>query len=102
MTTPLGTLAGIVRSIASAVPRVHPGGYLPIGTIAAGTLAGRALLRACGMPRSARFVTRSGAALTVASTLFFREPTRVPPTDSHIVVAPADGVVTAIESATPP
>lgn len=102
MSNPLGTVAGVARSITSAIPRIHHGGFLPIAAVAGATVLVRAALHVCGFRRGARTVGRFGFALTVASTLFFREPRRVPPTGSHIVVAPADGVVTAIELAAPP
>lgn len=34
--------------------------------------------------------------------VFFRDPTRIPPDDRHVVVAPADGVIVSIEPAVAP
>ncbi len=42
------------------------------------------------------------AVLTVCALAFFRDPARTTPTDSNLVVAPADGLVTLIEQVTPP
>ncbi|MGC7098072.1 phosphatidylserine decarboxylase [Amycolatopsis lurida] len=39
---------------------------------------------------------------TVATAAFFREPARVPPTRSGLVLGAADGLVSLIEEATPP
>ena len=41
-------------------------------------------------------------ALTVACTLFFRDPSRVSPTNLSAVISAADGIVTAITSIKPP
>jgi phosphatidylserine decarboxylase len=40
--------------------------------------------------------------LTGFCTLFFREPTRVPPHFPHAIVAPADGIVVSVGPAVPP
>lgn len=42
------------------------------------------------------------AVCTAATALFFREPRRVPPTRSDLVVAAADGTVSAVTEACPP
>ncbi len=43
-----------------------------------------------------------GALLTAWCTYFFRDPPRVTPTDAGLLISPADGVVQAVEPATPP
>ncbi len=43
-----------------------------------------------------------GAILTLWCAYFFRDPARMTPTESGLVVSPADGRVRAIESAPPP
>jgi phosphatidylserine decarboxylase len=43
-----------------------------------------------------------GFILTVYVTYFFRDPVRVTPLDPNLVVAPADGLVTAVDLAIPP
>lgn len=42
------------------------------------------------------------SAIALFMAYFFRDPKRVPPSDSDVVVSPADGKVTRIESATAP
>ena len=43
-----------------------------------------------------------GAGLTVWCYYFFRDPERVPPSRSDVIVSPADGIVSLIEKAFPP
>lgn len=43
-----------------------------------------------------------GVGLTIWCYYFFRDPVRVPPTRSGLVLSPADGVVSLIEEAVPP
>jgi phosphatidylserine decarboxylase len=43
-----------------------------------------------------------GGILTVWCVLFFRDPTRLTPTREGLIVSPADGVVSAVVSVTPP
>src|ERR1043165_9217215 len=43
-----------------------------------------------------------GVVLTAWCTYFFRDPDRVTPTRSGLVISPADGVVQMIQDATPP
>ncbi|MDT5023199.1 MAG: phosphatidylserine decarboxylase [Mycobacterium sp.] len=74
------------------VPPVHPAG-LPF--VSAGL--GLALVG-----RRSRWLRRAGLLAAGACAGFFRHPTRVPPTRPGVVVAPADGQVCLIESASPP
>ncbi|MBX3595963.1 MAG: phosphatidylserine decarboxylase [Rhizobiaceae bacterium] len=43
-----------------------------------------------------------GAILTAWCAYFFRDPQRVTPLDDHLVVSPADGVVSNVSNAVPP
>lgn len=43
-----------------------------------------------------------GLILTAWCTYFFRDPQRVTPLDDRMVISPADGVVSAVQSAVPP
>ncbi|WP_170433194.1 phosphatidylserine decarboxylase [Ruegeria arenilitoris] len=43
-----------------------------------------------------------GVGLTIWCYYFFRDPERVPPTGEGLIVSPADGVVSLIETAVPP
>ncbi|MBS4728459.1 phosphatidylserine decarboxylase [Mycobacterium sp. SM1] len=86
-------LLGLARR---AVPPVHPAG-LPFVTAAlavalAGTLAGR----------DYRWARRAGLLAAGACAGFFRHPQRVPPTRPGVVVAPADGLICALDTAAPP
>ena len=92
----------LAQLIRSTVPPMHPGGRPIVLGGLAGTLGLRALLRKIGWRGAGRVVGSAGLALTAGSALFFRAPHRVTPTDPRLVVAPADGLVSLIEQATPP
>jgi len=92
-------LIGLVRT---AVPPMHPGGRPIVGGLAVSTLVLRSLLRRVGAKGAGRLVTRVGLTATAGSALFFRSPKRVTPTDVGLIVAPADGLVSLIEDASPP
>lgn len=92
----------LAQLIRSTVPPMHPGGRPIVLGGLAGTLGLRALLRKVGWRGAGRVVGSAGLALTAGSALFFRAPHRVTPTDPRLVVAPADGLVSLIEQATPP
>lgn len=87
------SLSHVARLIRDAVPPMHPGGR----PLVAGVGAAAAL---------ARMVTGRGALLgalaTVATAAFFRDPHRVPPTRSGVVLAAADGTVCVIADVVPP
>jgi len=52
--------------------------------------------------RRHRWIRTAGLTAASASALFFRHPSRVPPDQPGVVVAPADGQVTLIDTAAPP
>jgi phosphatidylserine decarboxylase len=85
-------LSRFVDLVRSTVPPVHPAG-LPF-------IAGGLGLAAVG--RKHRLVRNVGLTAAGACAGFFRHPPRVPPTRPNLVVAPADGLVTLIDEATPP
>lgn len=85
-------LSRFMELVRSTVPPVHPAG-LPF-------IAGGLGLAALG--RNHRWVRTTGLTAAAACAGFFRHPHRVPPTRPGVVVAPADGLVTLIERATPP
>ncbi|MBN9609603.1 MAG: phosphatidylserine decarboxylase [Actinobacteria bacterium 69-20] len=102
MTTPAAQAAHMARLVHAAVPRIHPGGRAVIAAVWGGSWIAGALLRLVGLRRASRTVRRAGLVATAGSALFFRVPTRVPPDDPSLVVAPADGVVSLITEAAPP
>jgi len=65
-------------------PTIHPEGWRFVFVAALLTL----LLSLIWSP-----LFFAGALLTIGVYLFFRDPDRVPPTDPHAVVSPADGIV---------
>jgi phosphatidylserine decarboxylase len=72
---------------------IHKEGYVFVGiclilTFIAGTFSAQLLL--------------VGALVTIACALFFRNPDRMTPTETNIIVAPADGVVSSISQTPPP
>lgn len=85
----VGRLAATVSDV---VPSVHPAGR-PF-------VAGGVALALLGW----RFapVRTGGIVAALAAALFFRNPSRVPPTDPGLAVAPADGEVTLVDVAVPP
>jgi len=82
----------LLELVRSTVPPVHPAGR-PF--IAAG-------LAVAFVGRNHRWLRRAGLLAAGACAGFFRQPPRVPPTRPGVVVAPADGVICAIDSAAPP
>src|SRR5258708_3761885 len=82
----------LLELVRSTVPPVHPAGYPFIW-------AGWAVAAAGG--RGA-WMRNAGIAAAGACALFFRHPARVPPDRHGAVVAPADGQITLIDTATPP
>lgn len=91
-----------IALVRAAMPPMHPGGRPVVTGIAGGALVLRALLRAVGFRRTGSAVGRLGLAAAAGSALFFRVPRRVPPTDTSLVVAPADGTIAQITPAAPP
>ncbi|MCV7257753.1 phosphatidylserine decarboxylase [Mycobacterium shimoidei] len=82
----------LVALLRSTVPPVHPAG-LPF--ISAGLV-----LAVAG--RRSRWLRRTGLLAAGACAGFFRHPPRVPPDRPGVVVAPADGLVCAVDTAAPP
>lgn len=100
--TDTGPWAHALHLVRSTVPRLHPAGRPIVAGIAATPVTARSALRALGLRRTARAVTRLGIAATAGSALFFRWPERVPPMGADHVIAPADGLVSLITRAVPP
>ncbi|WP_132992348.1 phosphatidylserine decarboxylase [Gordonia zhaorongruii] len=73
------------------VPPIHRGGI--------GFIAGPAAVAVLG--RGHPWIARPALAAAGASALFFRNPSRVPPTEPGLVVAPADGTVALVDEAVP-
>lgn len=87
------SLSHLARLVRDAIPPMHPGGrplVLGVGAAAAllRLLTGRGAL--------------GGALATAATAAFFRNPNRVPPPRTGIVLAPADGTVATITEVLPP
>ncbi|MGH3563439.1 MAG: phosphatidylserine decarboxylase [Mycobacterium sp.] len=82
----------LLRLLRSTVPPVHRSGLPFVSAGLALALAGR----------NHRWLRRAGLLAAGASAGFFRHPRRVPPTRPGVVVAPADGVVCAVDTAAPP
>ncbi len=100
--TQQGRAAHIVSLIRTALPPMHHGGRPIVAGALAATLIGRKVLRAMGLRGTAGWFTRLAGGATVFSAAFFRAPVRVTPPNAGWVVAPADGVVSLVEAASPP
>src|SRR6202040_2947987 len=83
----------IVNSIRSQLVPIHREGYPFIGTFALVSLILFLVWAPLGW---------IGTVLTIWCALFFRDPVRVTPVGEGLVVAPADGRISAIINATPP
>ncbi len=82
-----------LEQLLSALPRIHKEGHPFILTFAVATL----ILFLIWVP-----LGWLGAGLTAWCVYFFRDPDRITPVRPGLIVAPADGIVQAIESAPPP
>ncbi|MBJ8348604.1 phosphatidylserine decarboxylase [Antrihabitans sp. YC2-6] len=82
----------IVDLVRAAVPPLHPAG-LPF-------VAGPLAIAVLGRKRP--WLRRAGIVSAAACAAFFRHPSRVTPERPGAVVAPADGTVALVDSATPP
>jgi phosphatidylserine decarboxylase len=82
----------LIELVRSTVPPMHPAG-MPFVS------AGLALAAIAHRHRWLRAAALSAAGACAA---FFRHPARVPPDRADVVVAPADGQITIIDTATPP
>jgi phosphatidylserine decarboxylase len=90
---PSTSLAHVAALVRAAVPPMHPGGRPVVAAVA--VLAGLARL-ATGRGAMA------GALATAATVAFFRNPPRVPPQRSGVVLSAADGTVALISEVVPP
>ena len=97
-----GRAVHILALVRQTVPPIHRGGFPIIGGALAGTLLVRKALTTMGLRSAAGTWTRAGLLTTTACAAFFRAPVRVSPATPGTVVAPADGVVSLIETAAPP
>jgi phosphatidylserine decarboxylase len=88
-----GFLRHLIALTRQTVPPMHPAGRPFVLGGAIGTLLLRRLTPPLGL---------LGAVLTGWCAWFFREPQRVPPSRSHVLLAPADGTVATVEKAVPP
>ncbi|WP_454164520.1 phosphatidylserine decarboxylase [Gordonia iterans] len=84
--------AHLIDLVQETVPPIHPKG-LPF-------VAGAAAVAVLG--RRHRWIARPALAAAGACALFFRHPSRVPPSTPGAVVAPADGTVALVDEAVPP
>jgi phosphatidylserine decarboxylase len=82
----------LIELIRSTVPPMHPAG---VPFVSAG-------LAVAAVGRRNRWIRTAGLSAAGACALFFRHPARVPPDRSGVVVAPADGQITIIDTASPP
>jgi phosphatidylserine decarboxylase len=85
--------AHIAALVRAAVPPMHPGGRPVVAGVAA--LAGLTRLLT-------RRGTVAGALATAATAAFFRNPARVPPSRTGVVLSAADGTVALISEVVPP
>lgn len=85
-------ISRLIELVQLTIPPVHRAG-LPF-------IAGGLGVAAAG--RRHRWIRNAGLSAAGACALFFRHPPRVPPTRPGLVVAPADGRVTLIETVVPP
>lgn len=86
--------------VRATVPPIHPAGRPFISAGLAVASAGAVAQAFTG--RNYRWLRRAGLLAAGACAGFFRHPPRVPPTRPGAVVAPADGVITLVDTASPP
>ncbi|WP_083859025.1 phosphatidylserine decarboxylase [Gordonia aichiensis] len=86
------TPAHLVALARETLPPIHPAGLPFVAAASAVALAGR----------RHRWVAVPATAAAGACAAFFRHPSRVPPTEEGVVVAPADGIVSLVDDAVPP
>lgn len=92
---PDGTRSGaghLIDLARETIPPVHRAGLPFVAAPAAVALLGR----------RHRWIARPAALTAGACAAFFRHPTRVPPTTTGAVVAPADGTIALVDEAVPP
>ncbi|WP_300011911.1 phosphatidylserine decarboxylase [Pseudonocardia sp.] len=83
-------VAGLIRD---AIPPMHPGGRPLVATVALGAGVLRAVTGRGTGP---------GLLATAATAAFFRNPRRVPPPRTGVVLAAADGTVATVSDVAPP
>ncbi len=83
----------IIVSVRRQFTPVHPEGYMFIAIFAAVTLILAWLWQPLGW---------IGAVLTCWCIYFFRDPVRQTPVDDHLVVSPADGIISSLGFYPPP
>ena len=91
---PLGESSTLADPISAVLVPVHRQGYPFIALF-----AGLTLLAFLILPAMFGWL---GVILTLWCAYFFRDPPRVTPLDGSLVISPADGVITAIETVAPP
>ncbi|GAB17579.1 phosphatidylserine decarboxylase [Gordonia effusa NBRC 100432] len=81
-----------LRSLATqTIPPLHPAG-IPFVAVPAAVAV---------LTRRKRWISRPATIFAAASAAFFRNPSRVPPTESGVVVAAADGEVALVDEVVP-
>ena len=83
----------IIDSVRKQMAPIHPEGYLFIGIFAAASLVLFLIWRPLGW---------LGVVLTLWCVYFFRDPVRVTPVRDGLVIAPADGKISAVAMVVPP
>src|SRR5260221_2362593 len=86
-------LMSMFDSIRRQITPIHPEGYIFIGAFAVVALALSWAWSPLGW---------MGFALTLWCAYFFRDPARLTPLDAHLIVSPADGIVSAVGFFKPP
>jgi phosphatidylserine decarboxylase len=87
-----GRVAHFLDLARETVPPIHPAGIPFVAAPAAVAFLGR----------RHRWIARPAALTAGACAAFFRHPSRVPPTEPGVVVAPADGTIALVDEAVPP
>ena len=82
----------LVALARETLPPIHPAGLPFVAAASAVAVVGR----------RHRWVAVPATAAAGACAAFFRHPSRVPPTEPGVVVAPADGIVSLVDDAAPP
>ena len=82
----------LVALARETLPPIHPAGLPFVAAASAVAVVGR----------RHRWIAVPATAAAGACAAFFRHPSRVPPTEPGVVVAPADGIVSLVDDAVPP